>query len=258
MSDIAPFKSFLEWKLSIETPSLAYAAKAVTRNVLFAVEIPYPLLKAWHGFLKADRNEKPSSLNQGPSTSADLGESATKLTYTYTDLLEFSVPGNCFAISDDLAVREEIRQSLQKLAGAVISEYEKTPKGRKKQALKTKSKRFHIHIEGQTISVAEFKREIDLTKDELEEWKQKHNNLEMELKRLYEEMQVAINEKDKTIEHLQSKNQELIDYVGLLEIRQGSSASGRSMATESAVLDGYWKWCHTWMDQSSEEGYEAL
>ena len=229
MSDIAPFKSFLGWKLSIETPSLAYAAKAVTRNVLFAVEIPYPLLKAWHGFLKADRNEKPSSLNQGPSTSADLGESATKLTYTYTDLLEFSVPGNCFAISDDLAVREEIRQSLQKLAGAVTSEYEKTPKGRKKQALKTKSKRFHI-FEGQTISVAEFKREIDLTKDELEEWKQKHNNLEMELKRLYEEMQVAINGKDKTIEHLQSKNQELIDYVRLLEKNENISYKGKDIS----------------------------
>ena len=45
----------------------------------------------------------------------------------------------------------------------------------------------------------------------------KNNNLDMELKRLYQEMQLAINEKDKTIEHLQSKNQELIDYVGLLE-----------------------------------------
>ena len=38
----------------------------------------------------------------------------------------------------------------------------------------------------------------------------------MELKRVYGEMQVAINEKDKTIEHLQSKYQELVDYVGLL------------------------------------------
>ena len=53
MSDIAPFESFLKWKLSIEnpSPSLACAAKAVTRNVFFAVDIPYPLLKAWHEFL---------------------------------------------------------------------------------------------------------------------------------------------------------------------------------------------------------------
>lgn len=53
MSDIALFESFLKWKLSIEnpSPSLAYAAKAVTRNVLFAVDIPYPLLKVWHEFL---------------------------------------------------------------------------------------------------------------------------------------------------------------------------------------------------------------
>ena len=51
MSDIGPFESFLKWELSIESPSLAYAAKAVTRNVLFAVDIPYPLLKTWHEFL---------------------------------------------------------------------------------------------------------------------------------------------------------------------------------------------------------------
>ena len=59
-----------------------------------------------------------------------------------------------------------------------------------KQVLKSKFRRSHI-FEGQTISVAEFKREIDLIKDELEEWKQKYNNLNMEFKRLYEEIQVA-------------------------------------------------------------------
>ena len=91
----------------------------------------------------------------------NLRESAT--TYTYTGLPEFSIPGNCFAISDDPAVRGKIHKSLQKLAGAIISEYNETPKSREKQASKTKSKKFLI-FEGQAISVAEFKREIDLTK----------------------------------------------------------------------------------------------
>ena len=65
MSDIAPLESFFKWKLSIETHSLAYAAEKVTRNVLFVVDVLYPLLKAWYDFLKNP------SLNQGASGSAN-------------------------------------------------------------------------------------------------------------------------------------------------------------------------------------------
>jgi len=71
----------LKWKLPIEntSPSLAYAAKAVTRNVPFAVDIPYPLLKAWHEFLseatKQNNNPCPTSEEQSPSTSGTGKES---------------------------------------------------------------------------------------------------------------------------------------------------------------------------------------
>ena len=81
----------------------------------------------------------------------------------YTDLLEFSIPENFFAISDDPTVREEIHQPLCKLAGDVKGKYTKTPKGRKREALKSKSKRFHI-FEGQTISVLEVRGEFSLVK----------------------------------------------------------------------------------------------
>lgn len=124
MSDIAPCESSLKWKLSIESPSLslAYAAKAVTRNALFAVDISYPLLKAWHEFLrkatKQNNDPCPTSEEQSPSKSGTGGESV-RPQHTYTDLLEFSIHGNFFAISEDPITRTEVHRHLQRLAGAV-------------------------------------------------------------------------------------------------------------------------------------------
>ena len=95
-------------KLSIETPSSAYAAKKVTRNALFAVDIPYPFLKAWYDFLKN------SSLNQGASKSENYADQSANSYNKYTNLQE-SIPENFFVISDDTAVRVEIHQSSTKV-----------------------------------------------------------------------------------------------------------------------------------------------
>ncbi|CAB4040368.1 Hypothetical predicted protein, partial [Paramuricea clavata] len=46
MSDVPLLGAHLQWKLAIERSSLAYACKSTTNNVLFAVDIPYPLLRA--------------------------------------------------------------------------------------------------------------------------------------------------------------------------------------------------------------------
>ena len=56
----------------------------------------------------------------------------------------------------------------------------------------------------------EIRREFSLVKDELEDWRRKHANLNMEIKTLFEEMQRLVAEKDKTIEQPLSKNKELI------------------------------------------------
>ena len=56
----------------------------------------------------------------------------------------------------------------------------------------------------------EIRREFSLVKDELEDWRRKHDNLNMEIKTLFEEMQRLVAEKDKTIEQPLSKNKELI------------------------------------------------
>ena len=95
MSDRPPMESFLKWKLSIESPSLKYAAKAVTKNVILAVpDIPYPLLKAWHEFLRLQKKEsKTAAVASQPDQSA--------LTSTYVDLLEYCIPSHTFAITAD-------------------------------------------------------------------------------------------------------------------------------------------------------------
>ena len=82
MSDRPPLESFLKWKLSIESPSLKYAAKAVTRNVILAVDIPFPLLKAWHEFLRMQRKESKTAVesqpHDEPSTSYPIPTAASR------------------------------------------------------------------------------------------------------------------------------------------------------------------------------------
>ena len=54
MSDIPPLElldSYLQWKLSIESVSLAYAVESTKKDVLLALDIPFPLLKAWHSLV---------------------------------------------------------------------------------------------------------------------------------------------------------------------------------------------------------------
>ena len=209
----------MQWKLTIESPSLRYAAKAVTKSDLFAVDIPYPLLKARHRFLppKKSNQSKPScsdAATAGPSTSQEEGNSLGSQ-HTYTDLLELSIPGNAFAISEEDTIRADIHRSLGILAGKVSSEYGKS-KGRKRQELNSKVKRFHI-FEGQTVSPVNLRKENEMIKDELEEWKAMNKNLQSEVEQLYQEMQAAIQERDITISDLKSKNQELMSYIETLE-----------------------------------------
>ena len=173
MSDIGPFESFLKWELSIESPSLAYAAKAVTRNVFFAVDIPYPLLKAWNAFLckAASQNDHLStntSADQSESTSGTSDEEVPP--YTYTDLLEFSIHGNSFGISEDPTTRAEIHKQLQRLAGAVCSEYKKAKWGGQSQEVNKKYKRYHIY-EGQTVDLMDSRMQNELIQHELQECK---------------------------------------------------------------------------------------
>ena len=101
MSDI-PLRRldpFLQWKLGVDRPSLAYAAKAVAKTILFAVNIPYPLLKSWHSIMIKKPMNLPSTES---STCMDMQQ------YTYTDFLEYSIP----EISRDETIRSRINKSI--------------------------------------------------------------------------------------------------------------------------------------------------
>ena len=202
MSDESPTKldSFLQWKLGIERPSLAYAAKCMARTTLFAVRVPYPLLKAWNSILTQD-------------VTISFGDVAEcKENYPFTHLLEYSVPGNSFAINSDPGVRSRINKGLATLASRVCGEYSNL-KGRKRQNLDSKTKLFHIYT-GETVSVADLKKENKNVRDDLKKWKKTCESLESDICELYEEIKSVINEKDEQISNLQSINKELKVHTG--------------------------------------------
>ncbi|KAJ7384007.1 hypothetical protein OS493_024018 [Desmophyllum pertusum] len=172
MSDRPPLEACLKWKIRIESPSLSYAAKAVTRNVILAVDIPYPLLKAWHEFIasqKKERRQNAKTLDGGE------GPSCSKSTYEQ--------------------IRGEVDESLRVIASRVHALYGKTKGSRKKEELNSNNKRFHI-FEGQILSVLDLKRDNNLMKDEIAEWKQSYANLKEEMEKLYQEMLLAVQERE--------------------------------------------------------------
>ena len=92
-------------------------------------------------------------------------------------------------------------------------------------------KKFHIY-KGQVKSVRELYEEMENMKDEVQEWKAKHKDLEEEKERIYQEMITSITENEKVIEGLQKSNRELENYAKTLEeatsinAYQGKAVSG--------------------------------
>lgn len=220
MSDVPPLGAYLQWKLSIATSSLAYAGKSTAKNALFAVDIPYPLLRAWYSLVVL---KKPLQSPSEATTSVPILPN-----YTFIELLEYSIPGHSFAISRDNNIRSEVNKSLLRLASKVHMEYYST-RGRKRMALDSRSKKFHI-FEGQVISVEKLQQECQMIYDEQEKWKNKCKNLESDLQKLYSEMEIALNEKDKEISDLSTKNEELLTYIETLEKSQDMQFKGKDIS----------------------------
>lgn len=203
MSDVQPSRQHLQWKLAIERPSLAYANKRTAREVIFAVSVPYPLLMAWYNLVSTAKS----------SMEADSTSSINK--YLFVDLLEHSIPGHSFAITPETNIRSEVNESLRKLACHVNSE-DKSTKGRKKKALESRTKTFHI-LQGQTVSIENLKNENQSLHDQMEEWKRTCENLQSNVRQLHQEMEQALREKDKEISDLTLENEELKNYIDKLQ-----------------------------------------
>jgi hypothetical protein len=151
MSDIPPHHSIFKWKLCIEEPSLAYAAKNNARPALFAVGIPYPLLKLWQEYM-VNQKEK-----QNLATAENENPCPSQCCLHYVDLFELLIPGDVFGITKDRIIRNEVNTSLEKFEGMVKSAYNKAKGGRKRKELDSKVRRFQI-FEEMVISVKELQR----------------------------------------------------------------------------------------------------
>ena len=234
MSDRSPLEAFLKWELRIESPSLAYAAKAVTRNVILAVDIPYPLLKAWYDFIatqkEESRKDKGINIDGGEGFSSSLPTDDLKAReFSYTDLFESSIPQNCFAISEDQQTRDEVEESLRKIASKVHVLYSKAKGGSKAMELNSKTRRFHI-FDGQILSILDLKRENEFMKDEITEWKKSYANLQEERQKLFQEMLSAVHEREQEISSLKQQNRELLSYIECLEKNESLQNKGKDIS----------------------------
>ena len=233
MSDeFSECSSSFKRQIALNQPEIRYAAKADVNEVIFAVDIPFPLLKEWHKILASSRAEGTSGQNFSTgSRDEQYGSTENSRKIDYVDLLEHCIPCGLFAFTDDESIRNEISVHLSKLAGTVVQLYKKT-KGRARKDLDEKVKKFHV-CEGQVKSVREFHEEMESMRDEIKEWKAKHKDLEEATKEIYQEMIVSLTENRKVIEELQKSNRELENYITVLEEATGISAYKGKQVSEA-------------------------
>ncbi len=92
--------------------------------------------------------------------------------YRSLDFFEYSIPGNIFAITNDVNIRKQVDQSLHRLGTLVNNEYRNGKGGAKIEQLNSKTRVYNL-FEGMVMSVKELKME-----DELELWKANCQNIQ--------------------------------------------------------------------------------
>ena len=233
MSDkFSESSSSFKRQLVLNQPDIHYAEKADVNEVIFAMDVPFPLLKEWHKILASSRAGGTSG--QYFSTRSRDGqhcstENSCKI--HYMDLLEHCIPCGLFAFTEDELICNEIGVHLSKLASTVVQLYKKT-KGRARKDLDEKVKKFH-ECEGQVKSVREFHEEMESMRGEIKEWKAKHKDLEEATKEIYQEMIVSLTENKKVIRELQKSNRELENYITVLEEATDISAYKGKQVSEA-------------------------
>ena len=95
--------------------------------------------------------------------------------------------------------------------------------------LNSKYRRLHI-FEGQVLSVQDLIRANDFMKDEIAEWKKSYANLQEEKEKLYEEMLLAVQEREQEISKLQEQNKQLLSYIECLEKKESLQNKGKDIS----------------------------
>ena len=106
----------MKQKLDAQSPSLKYAANATT---ILALDIPFPLLKATHEFLKIAEQGKRRNCWGKPRSPRpfDIYRHITHLArnqgndYNYVDLLEYCIPSHTFAITESTVATQHALKS---------------------------------------------------------------------------------------------------------------------------------------------------
>ena len=111
----------------------------------------------------------------------------------FEDAIRFTQP-ECFVFGDSENVRSGIDVALLNIAWKISFDYKKS-KGRTRKEWDNRVRKFHL-MEGQTKSVHELYQDIQNIQNELQGWKKAYENLELEKERIYEEMVLAVNQRE--------------------------------------------------------------
>ncbi len=189
-------KKNIDWKLKVSSEApLSYINRQLDlqSEVVFCVDIPWPLLQLWRNLLEGTSDENAN----------------------YIDLLNLTVVDGWFVIKREC---ERIDALLSKKSCDVKMAYKQT-KGRKRKELDDKLYRLSVR-RGEIDSNEVNKAEIKQCRDEAEMYKQKYSDLEKEKNDLYEEMIKEVNRLEEEITDLKQVNKELADYVDTLEKKE--------------------------------------
>ena len=196
-------KRKLDWKLrfSAEAP-LSYVKRQVdlSNEILFCVEIPWPLLHLWN----------------------NLRQNTSGKNVNFVDFLNSTVTDAWFVVKS-----ERIEELLQKQSAAIKVAFG-GKKGRKRALLDDKVYKLSVK-RGETESIDHYKSEASKSNDELEEYKRKLSDFEQEKNKLLEEMIKEKDQMEQEISDLKFINQELADYVETLEKRDSLNCQGRKI-----------------------------
>ena len=133
----------------------------------------------------------------------------------FPDLIDICASAHAFVIKNDMGTRQHIHEQFSKRAANVLSLY-RTNKGKRNwEKLDEKTLKFHLH-EDQLASYQEVEDEVASLRNDLQEWKAAHANLEAEKKIIFDEMRSTMNSKGKEICHLQNTNNQLQEFIKCL------------------------------------------
>ena len=162
MSDnLARNRWSFEEEIRVSEPELRYALKTRERKIICTLDMPYPLLKKWHGIVQGYIKPNSSQTSQQDMNTEGQTSSSSESALTvgednsvnYVDLLDYCIPGRFFQVTADKVIRNKVDESLSKIVGGVAQLYKKS-RGRARMDLDKRVRKFHV-FEGKTMSLRE-------------------------------------------------------------------------------------------------------